>query len=74
MLGSFEIYPIETPKIVHFFLNILVCCKQQGVKRGRQNGVKKSRAECSLFGTPYGLTSLKSLMYNYKLKFYLILA
>ena len=77
MLGSFEIYQTETPKIVLFFLNILVCCKQQGVKRGRQNGqggfpVKKAGQRFP-FSAPLmdamDLTSLKSLMYNYKSNF-----
>ena len=53
----------DTPKIVHFFLNMLVCCKQQGVKRWRQNGqggfsVKKAGQSVSLFGIPYGLNGL----------------
>ena len=63
MLGSFEIYQIEIPKIVHFFLNILMCCKQQGVKGGGKMDradfqLKKSGQSVSLFGTRYGLNGL----------------
>ena len=51
----------EMPKI--FFLNMLVCCKQQDVERWKQNvqggfPVQKAGQSVSLFGTPYGLNGL----------------
>ena len=65
---------------IFFFLNILVCCKQQGVKRWRQNGqggfpVKKKKKQGRVFPSSaplmdsMDLTLLKSLMYNYKSNF-----
>ena len=54
-------------KLCIFFLNILVCCKQQGVKRWRQNGqggfpVKKNRAECFPLWQPLWTQWLKFLI------------
>ena len=78
-LGASKCIRLGRLKLCIIFLNILVCCKQQGVKRWRQNvqggfPVKKSRAECfplrhSSLMDSMDLTSLKSVMYNYKSNF-----
>ena len=66
-LGASKCIRLRHLKLCIFFflfLNILVCCKQQGVKRWRQNGrggrpvKKKNGKSISLFGTPYGLNGL----------------
>ena len=79
MLGSFEMYQIETPKIVHFFSLIFWCAANNRVLKG---GGKIDRADfqfkkkagqsVSLFGIPYGLNGLniaKVSMYNDKSNF-----
>ena len=64
---------------IFFFLNILVCCQQQGIKRWRQNGqgrvFSSSAGQGRVFSSSAPLTdsmdvtSLKSLMHNYKSNF-----
>ena len=64
MLGSFEIYQIETPKIVHFFLKYFWIAANNRVLKGGGKmdradfQLKKSGQSVSLFGTPYGLNGL----------------
>ena len=77
-LGASKCIRLRHLKLCIFFLNMLVCCKQQGVQRWRQNGqdgfpVKKKQGRVfpssALLMDSMDLTSLKSLMYNYKSNF-----
>ena len=77
-LGASKCIRLRHLKLCLFFLNILVCCKKQGVKRWRQNGqggfpVEKKQGRVFPSSAPLmdsmDLTSLKSLMYNYKTNF-----